>query len=109
MSKKLDTKLESEFQASLISRAYETWGRNTAIVLKNDTGYMQGIMDLTFILPRALIVFLEVKPYEGAPYEPNQEYYLDLVQRLGFFSATIYPENEEVVFRAIRDAYRARG
>lgn len=99
MSRPSDAKLEAEFQKEFIKRLRKAFDR--VIILKNDSGYLQGIMDLTVILPGA-IIFLEVKPYEGAEYEPNQPYYLDLVQQFGFFSATLYPENEEVIFRAIQ-------
>lgn len=99
-----DAKLEADFQAAFIKRLRKAFDR--VIILKNDSGYLQGIMDLTVILP-GVIVFIEAKPYEDAPYEPNQEYYLDLVQRFGFFSCTLFPENEEEVFRAIHSAVRA--
>lgn len=105
MSKQSDAKLEAEFQAAFVKRIRKSFNR--ALVLKNDSGYLQGIMDLTIILP-GVIVFIEVKPYVGAPYEPNQEYYLDLVQQFGFFSVTLYPENEEEVFRAIQETQRPR-
>lgn len=98
-----DAKLEADFQAAFIKRLRRGFDR--VIVLKNDSGYLQGIMDLTVILP-GVIVFIECKPYEDAPYEPNQEYYLDLVRQFGFFSCTLYPENEEEVFRAIQRAVR---
>lgn len=103
MSRPSDAKLEAVFQAAFVKRLRNTFDR--VIILKNDSGYLQGIMDLTVILP-GCVIFLETKPYEDAPYEANQEYYLDLVQRFGHFSATVYPENEEVIFRAIQETQR---
>lgn len=98
---------EAEYQRHLIKKFNATWDR--CLVLKNDSGYLQGIPDLTVFLPPGLAVILEVKVSADAPYEPNQEYYLELLDRLGFFSATIYPENEEEVFHAIQLASRTRG
>lgn len=105
MSRQSDAKLEAETQAAFVKRLRKSFER--VLILKNDSGYLQGIMDLTVILPGA-IIFIEVKPYVGAPYEPNQEYYLDLVQQFGFFSCTLTPENEEEVFRAIQATQRSR-
>lgn len=105
MSRPSDAKLEADTQARFVKRLRKAFER--VIILKNDSGYLQGIMDLTVILPGA-IIFIEVKPYEEAPYEPNQEYYLDLVQQFGFFSCTLHPGNEEEVFRAIQQTQRNR-
>lgn len=104
MSSSRDRTLEAAVQARFVKRLRKTFGEDV-IILKNDTGFLQGIMDLTVILP-GFIAFIEVKPYVGAPYEPNQEYYLDLVDRLGFFSCTLWPENEEEVFDVIQRASR---
>lgn len=98
MARPSDAKLEAEFQARFIKRLRRKFDR--VIILKNDSGYLQGIMDLTVILPGG-VFFIETKPYEDAPYEPNQEYYLDLVQEMGHYSVTLFPENEEEVFNAI--------
>lgn len=105
MSRSSDVRLESQTQARFIKRLRRAFDR--AVILKNDSGYLQGIMDLTVILP-GVVIFIEVKPYFGAPYEPNQEYYLALVQHLGFMSFTLCPENEEEVFRAIQETQRPR-
>lgn len=105
MSKASDAKLESEFQAKFVKRLRKTYEPGI-IILKNDTGYQQGIPDLTIYLA-GFVALIEVKPYEGAPYEPNQEYFLALADSMGHFSATLYPENEEVVFNALRTASRA--
>lgn len=99
MTRTADTRLESQTQAAFVDRLRKAFDR--VLILKNDSGYLQGIMDLTVILPGA-IFFIEVKPYEGAPYEPNQEYYLNLVREFGFASCTLTPENAEEVFRAIQ-------
>lgn len=61
-------------------------------VLRNPAGEYQGIPDLTvFYGPRWAM--LEIKISDRAPFQPNQEYYLDLMSDMSF-AAVIYPENE---------------
>lgn len=69
------------------------------MILKNDTGYMQGIPDL-LILNMDRWGFLEVKISEDAPFQPNQEHYLDLLDGM-YFARYICPENEEDVLHEL--------
>lgn len=95
---------ESQFQAKLIVELKERLPG--CIVIKNDAGYIQGIPDL-LILFGLNWAALEVKESERAPFQPNQEYYLDMMDEMSFATA-IYPENKEGVLDAIEQALRAR-
>lgn len=91
--------LESSYQAKLIK---ELPKRFWCFVIKNN--YLQGIPDLTILFDGGGWAVLEVKPRKGAPYEPNQEYYLGVLGPMSF-SATIYPENEEEILRELEQAF----
>lgn len=97
---------EAQFQRYIIDRLHRTFDR--PLILKNDSSLVQGIPDLSVFLPGRFTAFLEVKISEAAPMQPNQAYYIDLLQKMGFFAEFIYPENEEEVFRALQRSSRAR-
>lgn len=96
--------LESQFQASLIKKIKLLFPGS--VVLKNDSGYIQGIPDL-LILFEDRWATLEVKRNKDSKRQPNQEYYIDLFNRMSF-AAFIYPENEEEVLHALQQAFRSR-
>ena len=73
-----------------------------SFVLKNDANYLQGIPDLT-VLFRTRWGMLEVKTSEDAPFQPNQEFYLEHLGDMSF-ARCIYPENEEEV---LHELYRS--
>lgn len=75
------------------------------IVLKNDPTYQQGMLDLT-ILFDDFHASLEVKDSESAPFQPNQEYFLDRLNKMSFASR-IYPENEGEILLALQQAFEA--
>lgn len=91
---------ERSYQAYLIKRIYELFP--ACFVLKNDSGYLQGIPDL-LILHGDRWAALEVKASFDAPTQPNQEYYISQMDRMSF-AAFIYPENEEEVLDALQQA-----
>lgn len=93
--------LERDYQAKLIKRLVEIFP--DCIVLKNDTSYLQGIPDL-LILYNDRWAALEVKAYENADEQPNQQYYVDLMNSMSF-AAFIYPENELEVLHALQQAF----
>lgn len=70
-----------------------------AIVLKNDARYIQGFPDLT-ILYGARWAVLECKKSKTEAHQPNQDYYVMMLNRMGF-SSFIYPENKEDVLREL--------
>lgn len=96
--------LESAFQAQVIRELRRRL--DGCVILKNDTDYLQGIPDL-LVLWRDRWAMLECKASEDSPYQPNQEYYLELLNEMSF-AATIYPENMDEVLDAIQHAFQAR-
>ena len=92
---------ENQFQAKLIKELKKQYPG--CIVLKNDPNYIQGIPDL-IVLYGEKWAALEVKRSESAPHRPNQEYYVEKMQGMGF-SAFIYPENREDVLNALYDYF----
>lgn len=93
--------LESKFQANLIKKIKNRF--EGAIVLKNDSSYIQGIPDL-LILWHERWAALECKKSETASRRPNQEYYVSLMNDMSF-AAFIYPENEEDILDAIQRSF----
>ena len=83
------------FQAKLKKELKEMFPG--CFITKLDSGDIQGIPDL-LILYRDLWAVLEVKGYKNATRQPNQEYYVDLLNNMGF-SSFIYPENKDEVLR----------
>ena len=61
-------------------------------ILRNDAKNIQGIPDI-IVLCGWTWAMLEIKISEDAPVQPNQSYYIDLFDQMGF-SAFIYPDNE---------------
>jgi hypothetical protein len=73
-------------------------------ILKNDPGYLQGIPDF-LILYGNRWAMLEVKAKANAAIQPNQAYYVDLLDRMSFASF-IDPSNEEEVLDALARAFK---
>lgn len=84
---------EGEFKKSLTDELKVRFPG--CIILKNDPTFIQGIPDLT-ILWEDLWATLEVKKSAKEPHRPNQDYYVDLMNRMSF-SAFIFPENRQEV------------
>ena len=98
-------KKESQFQRELIKEIKETFPG--CVVLKNDPNYIQGMPDLT-ILHGDRWAVLEVKPDKGAHQQPNQDYYVGMLDDMSF-SSFVYPENKEEVIHGLQQAFRSRG
>jgi hypothetical protein len=92
---------ENQYQAKLIKKLEAMFPG--CEIFKNDSGYSQGIPDLT-ILWYDKWASLEVKRSADAPMRPNQAYYLEKLDHLSF-AACIYPENEEEVLSALQQAF----
>ena len=88
--------LESKFQSNLIKEIKERFPG--CIVLKNDSSYLQGVPDLS-VFYKDKWCTLEVKKSVNASHQPNQDYYVDLVNSQGGFARFIYPENEDTVLK----------
>lgn len=97
------SKLERDFQAKLIKELKELFPG--CIVLKNDSSYLQGIPDLS-IFYEDKWAMLECKRSSTASHRPNQEYYVDLTNKMSF-SRFISPENKEVVLHELQQAFQS--
>jgi hypothetical protein len=86
-------KLESKFQKEFIDTVKLRYPGS--IALKNDSSYIQGFPDWT-ILYKDKWAVLEMKKDRGARKQPNQEYYVEKLDRMSF-SRFVYPENAEEV------------
>jgi len=95
---------ESKYQTKLIKEIERRLPGS--IVLKNDSSYRQGILDL-IVLWGWQWGMLEVKAYENAPEQPNQAYYVRLLDEMSF-AAIICPENEEVILNELELTFRTR-
>lgn len=96
--------LEKNFQASLIKEIKKTF--TGCIVLKTDPNYIQGIPDL-LILYNKRWAALEVKKSSKAYHQPNQDYYVKLMNKMSFASF-ISPENKKEVLDELRKALQPR-
>lgn len=92
---------ESKFQAGLIRELKGLFPG--CIVMKSDAGYIQGIPDL-LILYNDRWASLECKKGPCAKKQPNQEYYVGLMDRMSF-SRFICPENKEEVLHELQQAF----
>lgn len=87
------SRLERDFQSKLIKELKVLF--KGCVIIKNDPNYIQGIPDL-LILYNDRWAALEVKNSRTAHHQPNQEYYVEMMNRMSF-AAFIYPENKEDV------------
>ena len=68
-------------------------------ILRNPCTEYQGIPDLT-IFYGTRWAMLELKRDRNAPFQPNQEYYIQWMSDMSF-AAVIYPENEQSVLDSL--------
>jgi len=90
-------KRENKFQAELIKEIKERW--NDCIVMKNDPNYMQGVPDLA-IFNNDKWAMLECKKSAHESHQPNQDYYVGLMDNMSF-ARFIFPENKEEILDAM--------
>lgn len=93
---------ESKFQSNLIKELKTRFPGS--LIMKNDAGYIQGIPDL-IILHGKKWAGLECKKNKGASQQPNQEYYIDKMNKMSF-AAFISPENREELLNELQRALR---
>ena len=92
---------ENRYQGKLIKKLEKRFPG--CVVLKNDSGYQQGILDLT-ILYGPFWASLEVKDSADSVLQPNQEYFIEKLNEMSF-AAKIYPEIETEVLDALQQAF----
>ena len=95
--------LENKFQANLIREIKNLLPG--CIVMKNDSSYIQGIPDL-LILYKDKWASLECKKNARASKQPNQEYYVGMMDDMSF-ARFICPENKEEVLNELRKAFKS--
>ena len=95
--------LESQFQAKLIKELKKLFPG--CIVMKSDSGYLQGIPDL-LILFNDKWAALECKQHAVAKKQPNQEYYVGKMDEMSF-SRFICPENKEEVLHDLQQSFQS--
>lgn len=93
--------LENKFQANLVKELKSQYPG--CIVMKNDSSYIQGIPDL-LVLYKNRWASLECKKAANARKQPNQEYYVGLMDEMSF-SRFICPENKEEVLEELQHVF----
>ena len=96
-------KRETEFQAQLKKKLTERFPG--CFVMKTDPSQIQGVPDL-IVLYKDKWATLECKRSKNSSIRPNQEYYVDEMNRLSF-SRFIYPENEEEVLNDLERSFKS--
>ena len=94
------SKLESGFQDALRKKLEEMFPG--CMIFKMDQ--IQGIPDL-LILYKNMWASLENKKSAKANRQPNQDYYVDLMNRMSF-SRFIYPENRDEVLKDLQTYFK---
>jgi hypothetical protein len=94
---------ENQYQAQLIKKLKRMFPG--CVILKNDSGQQQGILDLTILFYNTW-ASLEVKASGNADVQPNQEYFVRELDGMSF-AAFIYPENEAEVLDALQQTFAA--
>ena len=88
-------------QKDLMDEIRETYPG--CIIMKNDSGYIQGIPDWT-ILYKDKWAALDAKRDKNAKKQPNQPYYVEQLNNMSF-SRFIYPENKDEVLAELRKVF----
>lgn len=98
-------KKESKFQGQLIKDIKNLF--KGCLVLKNDPNYLQGIPDL-LILYNKKWAALECKRSSDAPHRPNQDTYIDKMNKMSYASF-VSPENRDEVLNALQQTFGSSG
>lgn len=95
---------ENRFKTNLIKEIEDMFPG--CMVLHTNPNDIQGIPDL-LILYEDRWAALEGKRSLREPYQPNQEYYIELMDGMSFASM-ICPENKEAVLDELQHAFTSR-
>lgn len=96
-------KNETKFKKDLVDELQAKYPE--AIILKNDPSCIQGIPDLTIFYKNKWAT-LETKKSEKESHRPNQDYYVEKMNKMSF-SAFIFPENKEEVLNDLERSFQA--
>lgn len=96
-------KREALYQSSLIKKIYDMFP--SSVVLKNDANYIQGFPDL-LVLYKNRWAALETKRCSRARKQPNQEYYIGLLNEMSYANF-VSPENEKEVLDALQQTFES--
>ena len=94
---------ESKFQAELIRDLKSRFPG--CIVMKNDANYIQGIPDL-LVLHGKKWAALECKQDEKSTHRPNQDYYVEKMNKMSY-AKFIFPENKEEVLDELQSTFES--
>ena len=95
--------LENKFKTNLIKKIEKRL--QGCIVVHLDPTEIQGIPDL-LVLYGDKWAALEGKKTKDASHQPNQDYYVELMNHMSFASF-IFPENEEEVLDELQRSFEA--
>lgn len=93
---------ESQFERDLIIELEGLFPG--CVILKNNPNFFQGIPD-RLILYRDRWAAFEVKDRPTAKHQQNQDYYVDLFNKMSF-AAFVYPQNKEWFINELQKALR---
>lgn len=94
--------LERDYQAKLIKKLRKMFPG--CVILKNDSSYMQGVPDLSiFYGERWAMLEVKSKRPTSADFEPNQEWYIEEIDKMSFCRC-VYPAIEKEVLSEIQQA-----
>ena len=94
-------KLERDFQKDLMDEIRERYPG--CMIMKNDSGYIQGIPDWT-ILYKDKWAVLEAKKSKTVKKQPNQPYYVEKLDKMSF-ARFVYPENKDEVLSELHKLF----
>lgn len=93
--------LESQFQKRFIQRLKDEFPG--CEVIKGNSAYRQGVPDILFLW-RNNWALLEIKKDDKAPFEPNQEWYIEYYNQMSY-SSVVRPNNADEVIREIQQTF----
>lgn len=96
-------KKENRFQSDLVKDLKSRFPG--CVVLKNDPTYIQGFPDLT-IFYRDKWAALECKRSADESHQPNQDYYVGMLNEMSYASF-IFPENREEVLHELEQTFES--
>lgn len=99
-----EAKLESDFQSDLIVELEELFPG--CLVLVKPGYYIQGFPDLMVFYNQQWAA-LEVKAAYNSEKQPNQDYYVDMLDDMSY-AAFIFPENKQEVIDELQQTFGTR-